>query len=53
MTIPVEYARASADFERFTEDARDAHGHSTRHQAYTSVGPCCLCSARGSPSAMR
>lgn len=37
MTIPLEYARASADFDRFTEELRVALDHTTRHQTYQTI----------------
>ena len=37
MTVPMEYRRASADFEAFLAEAADAAGLATRNQAYTMV----------------
>ena len=37
MPVPVEYKRASMDFERFMVDARDISGLATTHQTYTMV----------------
>jgi uncharacterized protein (DUF2267 family) len=37
MTVPMEYKAASRDFDRFLFDARDALGHATTNQAYTTV----------------
>lgn len=37
MTIPMEYRRASADFDRFILDARDLAALQTTNQAYTMV----------------
>ncbi|ASY62720.1 hypothetical protein SJ05684_c12650 [Sinorhizobium sojae CCBAU 05684] len=37
MTIPMEYRKASADFERFILDARDIAALQTTNQAYTMV----------------
>ena len=35
VTVPMEYRRASADFEAFLAEAADAAGLATRNQAYT------------------
>ena len=35
MTVPIEYSRASEQFEAFLVDARDRAGLSTTHQAFT------------------
>ena len=35
VTIPMEFQRASEDFEAFLRDARDISGLSTRNQTYT------------------
>lgn len=35
--MPLRYAHASEEFERFVVDARDALGLTTRHQTYTAV----------------
>lgn len=37
MPVPVEYKRASMDFEQFMLDARDISGLATTHQTYTMV----------------
>lgn len=37
MTVPVEYKRASMDFEQFMVDARDISGLATTNQALTMV----------------
>jgi uncharacterized protein (DUF2267 family) len=37
MTIPMEFQRASEDFEAFLHDAREASGLTTRNQTYTMV----------------
>jgi uncharacterized protein (DUF2267 family) len=37
MTMPMEYERASQEFEQFMRDALDASGLTTRHQVYTMV----------------
>lgn len=37
MPMPLEYARASEDFDRFVEALRQAFGHDTRHQTYQTV----------------
>lgn len=37
MPVPVEYQRATDFFYKFLEDARDASGLVTTHQAYTMV----------------
>ncbi|WP_428677446.1 DUF2267 domain-containing protein [Reyranella sp.] len=37
MPVPVEYKRASMDFDRFMIDARDISGLATTHQTYTMV----------------
>jgi len=37
MTIPMEFQRASEDFEAFLHDARAASGLTTRNQTYTMV----------------
>jgi len=37
MTVPMEYWRASQDFEDFLADAADAAALSTRNQSYTMV----------------
>lgn len=37
MPMPLRYAHASDDFERFIVDARDELGLTTRHQTYTAV----------------
>jgi uncharacterized protein (DUF2267 family) len=37
VTVPSEYARATADFYQFLADARDAAGLTTTNQAYTMV----------------
>lgn len=37
MTVPMLYAHASEDFDRFLVDARDALGLGTRHQTFTVV----------------
>ncbi|MHB2264967.1 DUF2267 domain-containing protein [Aliihoeflea sp. PC F10.4] len=37
MPMPLEYARASADFDRFMEELRVSFGHDTRHQTYQTV----------------
>ncbi|WP_252911461.1 DUF2267 domain-containing protein [Aliihoeflea aestuarii] len=35
--MPLEYARASEDFDRFVEALRQALGHDTRHQTYQTL----------------
>ena len=37
MTMPMEYRQASADFDRFIADLRDAAGLQTTNQAYTML----------------
>ena len=37
MTVPMEYRRASAEFEAFLAEAADAAGLATRNQAFTMV----------------
>lgn len=37
MPVPVEYKRASMDFEQFMLDAREISGLATTHQTYTMV----------------
>lgn len=37
MPVPVEYKRASMDFEQFMVDARDISGLATTHQTDTMV----------------
>lgn len=37
MTVPMEYRRASQDFEDFLAEAADAAGLATRNQAFTMV----------------
>lgn len=37
MTVPMQYAHASQDFEAFLSELRDALGHETRHQAYHTL----------------
>jgi len=37
LTVPMEYRRASADFEAFLAEAADAAGLATRNQAFTMV----------------
>lgn len=37
MTIPQEYTQASRQFELFMVEARDALGHATTNQTYTTV----------------
>lgn len=37
MPMPMEYQRASEEFERFLAAARDGAGLATRHQTYTMV----------------
>lgn len=37
MTMPMEYERASQEFEQFMRDALDASELTTRHQVYTMV----------------
>lgn len=37
MTVPMEYRRASQDFDDFLAEAADAAGLATRHQAFTMV----------------
>ncbi len=37
LTVPMEYRRASADFEAFLAEAADAAGLATRNQSFTMV----------------
>lgn len=37
MPVPIEYKRASMDFEQFMLDAREISGLATTHQTYTMV----------------
>ena len=37
MTVPMEYRRASADFEAFLAEAAEAAGLATRNQSFTMV----------------
>jgi uncharacterized protein (DUF2267 family) len=37
MPMPFEYLHAGEAFDRFLDEARDALGHTTRHQTYTTV----------------
>ena len=37
MPMPQQYWHASRDFERFMAEARDALGHTSHHQTYTTV----------------
>jgi uncharacterized protein (DUF2267 family) len=37
MPMPYEYLHAGETFDRFLDEARDALGHTTRHQTYTTV----------------
>lgn len=37
MTIPIEYARALEQFDRFVEELRVRLDHSTRHQTYQTI----------------
>lgn len=37
MTMPLEYARASEEFDRFVEELRQRLDHGTRHRTYRTI----------------